>query len=293
MLSKKYFDRESPSPIDLDNDEADLSSSMDQYGKVPFARHPEGFPVFLDPNKLEACDEYRSSDPYKVKVNIESDFQKRRLECTLAMIIEGIKEIQGVPKILDLGCGQGHITYKIREALAEAEVSGLDYSISAIEYANHLFPNIDFAVGDAYDCPYKESYFDIVVCNNLWEHVPDPLFLLSRITNILKPHGFLILSTPSRYRLGNIVRILMGKPVTFMSQHHVTEYSVGQVLEQLGYGGFQVTKFFSKPIKKASLLKTVVTGIFSTLLSVTRTHHQLESTVFYLAKRTEEKTSHA
>jgi len=46
---------------------------------------------------------------------------------------------------------------------------------------------IDFAVGDAYESPYAKGFFDVVVCNNLWDHVPDPLFLLSKNHEITLP----------------------------------------------------------------------------------------------------------
>ena len=248
MNISKYFDYKNNRPIDSDKDGCNLSDWKQLHDKASFARHPKGFSVFLPPHELEACDEYSELDPYTVETNIENDFHRRRIECTLQMIEEAGNSIQDTPRILDLGCGQGHITHEMLQTFPDAEISGLDYSVSAIEYAVDHFPEIDFAVGNAYECPYTGNYFDIVICNNLWEHVPDPLVLLNRITGILKPTGFVVISTPSRYRLGNLVRVLRGRPVAFMSPHHVTEYSVGQVVEQLKYGGYQVNKVFAKPI---------------------------------------------
>ena len=71
-----------------------------------------------------------------------------------------------------------------------------------------------------------------------------------------------------------------------MSEHHVTEYSVGQVVEQLKYGGYQVNKIFSKPIKMRNLKSQIAKALFSMLVSTVGSHHQLESTVFYLAQQT-------
>ena len=112
--------------------------------------------------------------------------------------------------------------------------------MTAIEHANSTYNNIDFVVADAYQPPFEDKYFDIIVCNNIWEHVPDPLRLLSSIGRILKPNGQLVISTPSRYRIGNITRVCLGKEVTFMSKHHITEYTVGQIKEQLKFGGFSI-----------------------------------------------------
>jgi len=177
-------------------------------------------------------------------------------------------------------------------AVNSAEVTGLDYSISAIEYAHDHFPNIDFAVGDAYDAPYLESYFDVVVCNNLWERVHDPLYLPSRIKGLLKPSGYAIVSTPSRYRVGNLVRILRRKPIAFLSALHITEYTVGQVIEQLAYGGFQVERILSLPISMGRLKGTFIRKLFTVLVSAVDSHHQLEATVFYLAKKSSNFAEH-
>ncbi len=282
----KYYDRSHCRHIDMQTDGCELRDWSEQHGKVSFARHPDGFLVFLPPNEVNASDEYIESDPYSVETGITGDFHKRRVECTLQMVREAAKRTHEPHKILDLGCGQGHITSLIQQELPAAEVSGVDYSISAIEYANKHFRNIEFIVGNAYACPYSTGYFDIVVCNNLWEHVPDPLSLLAGIATIMKPGGCLIISTPSRYRWGNLVNVLRGKPVEFMSQHHVTEYTVGQVIEQLRYGDFEVIKCFSRPFKSGNSTFEVAKYLFCLFVSLTGSHHQLESTVFYLAQRT-------
>ena len=289
MKSQKYYDHHNDQPIDLDKDGCSLSNWREQYRQARFAIHPKGFLIFLSPDELEACDEYSDSDPYAFETNLDSEFHKRRIDCTLELIKDALQAIQGMPRILDLGCGQGHITARIQKEYPEAEISGLDYSISAIEYAVDHFPQIAFDVANAYKLPYTSSYFDVVVCNNLWEHVPDPLSLLQSISRVIKPRGFLVISTPSRYRLENLIRVIRGKPVTFMSKHHVTEYSVGQVIEQCKYGGFMVTRVFSKPIKISSTKARVAYTLFSWALAFTGSHHQLEGTVFYLAQKSEEK----
>ena len=202
------------------------------------------------------------------------------------MVEKAVSSLRSTPRILDLGCGQGHITQAIaQQTLNTAEFTGLDYSVSAIQYAHEHFRDIHFAVGDAYDAPYSMGYFDVVVCNNLWEHVPDPLHLLSRIQGFLRPGGYIVVSTPSRYRVGNLARVLMGKPVAFMSAHHVTEYTVGQVVEQFAYAGFQVEGIVSRPISMGSFKGKLVRRLFSMWVSLVGSHHQLEATVFYLAKK--------
>ena len=284
MQEPKYYNYTNNRTLNLELDGCDLAEWEKANGECIFARHPKGFKIFLPQDMLASNDEYGETDPYTVEQNIESDFHTRRIELTIDLVREAVSLTHYTPQILDLGCGQGHITEMIRQAIEGAELTGLDYSISAIKYAHVHFPKIDFAVGDAYDSPYSCGFFDVVVCNNLWEHVPDPLFLLSRIKRNIKPGGYLIVSTPSRYRIGNLVRILRGKPVVFMSQHHVTEYTIGQVKEQLAYGGFEVRRVLSRAISARSLKGKLAQWALSKLISRIRSHHKLESTVFYLAQ---------
>jgi 2-polyprenyl-3-methyl-5-hydroxy-6-metoxy-1,4-benzoquinol methylase len=284
MSTSKYYDHRNNRSLDIESNGCDWGEWNRLYGNYRFAWHPKGFKIFLPPEKLVAKDEYSESDPYTVEQNITSEFHRRRTKLTVDLVREAVSLRQSTPQILDLGCGQGHITEKIRQAVKGAEITGLDYSISAIEYATEHFPQIDFAVADAYDNPYASGFFDVVVCNNLWEHVPDPLFLLSTIKRIIKPGGYIIVSTPSRYRLGNMMRILRGKPVVFMSRRHVTEYTVGQVKEQLAYGGFDVRRILSSPISEGSIKANIAKWIFSHLISLVGSHHQLEATLFYLAQ---------
>lgn len=286
MYNNKYFDRTSNRFLDLELDGYPLEEWVRSFGSAKFAKHPKGFYVFLPPDKLLANDEYAEADPYNTEQNLNSQFQRRRMDLTFLLAREAIANMDSINKIevLDLGCGQGHITEYLGKELGSANFSGLDYSISAIEYARDNYPDIDFAVGDASQTPYANDYFDLVICNNLLEHVSDPLLLLNQIKLICKPGGYVIITTPSRFRFENLLRIIRGKPVKLMSSSHVTEYSVGQVIELLNHGGFQLIRHLSRPIAKGNLFVKSLRELFRFYLSLIGSHHELESTVFYLAK---------
>lgn len=247
----------------------------------PCARHPDGFLVFLGPDELGQSDEYGSDDPYSVSDNIDSAFHQRRFEVTVDLIKRHAPS--NLKRVLDLGCGEGHLTARIQSDTQATEVFGLDYSISAIQHAQKNFQGIEFAVADGFMPPYPDSHFDVVVCNNIWEHVPDPLRLLEGIARVLAPHGLIVISTPSRYRFGNVLRILVGVGVKMVSTQHVTEYSVGQVIEQLRFGGFEVREMTSPVIRERNFILTAAKKAMAITARLLRSSHVLEATVFYAA----------
>ena len=286
----KYYDWSRERPLDK-SDGAPFSDWMaDPNHPAPLAVHPEGFLVSLRPDEIRNLDEYSDGDPYKVADKKDSPFHKQRICATLEMVANAIPKQMDSPKILDVACGEGHITAAIQDKFPQAEISAFDASLSAVSSASKTYPGITFDLANAYDPPYRPDYFDCVVCNNIWEHVPDPLHLLARLSRLLKPNGYLIISTPSRYNLNNLFRILVGKPVALMSCHHVTEYSVGQVLEQMRWGGFSVEKILSEligPEKHTirTVIKYSIATIFKAFLRLSHSHHRLGSTVFYLARK--------
>jgi SAM-dependent methyltransferase len=253
------------------------------------ARDPKGFLIFIPPDQIQISDEYSCNDPYTVAESISSEFHARRISITIDLIRTATAGLSDF-RVLDMGCGEGHITARIRESFPAAKIFALDHSISAISKGLALYPEIEFIVANSYCPPYCNDYFDVVVCNNLWEHVPDPLRLLASISRITKPSGYFVISTPSRYHLRNLLKVVRGRPVELISNLHVTEYSVGQVIEQLRYGGYEIINVLSYPISRLEgwrgFILAAIELILQKYLSLIGSHHNLQTTVFYLARKT-------
>jgi SAM-dependent methyltransferase len=285
MDLSKYYDRVEQRPLTAED--GCVWSDWLAGAKARFGVHPRGFPVFVPADRLDSSNEYEAGDPYSVAEHLDSAFQQRRFQTTLNLLTGVFPNSGEGLRILDLGCGEGHITEAIRCKWPRAELCGFDYSLTAIEIARQRYPSIDFAVADAYDIPYGPATIDATVMNNLWEHLPDPMRLLDQIRRVLKPGGYVIISTPSRYRFENLVRAAFGQPIAFMSKHHVTEYTVGQVVEQMRFGGFEVIARESSRITSEGWSWKWRAGkaALGWWLRRAHSHHSLESTVFYLARK--------
>jgi GT2 family glycosyltransferase/SAM-dependent methyltransferase len=115
-------------------------------------------------------------------------------------------------RTLDLACGTGYGTAIL--GVAAAEVTGVDISAAAIRLARGRYAsgNVKFVVGDCFDLPFEDDSFDVVVANEMIEHVEDHAGLLAEIRRVLVDKGVLLVSTPNkpvynRYKTPNVFHV--------------------------------------------------------------------------------------
>ena len=92
-------------------------------------------------------------------------------------------------RILDLGCGTGHLSQQI--SLSGADVIGLDRSPAMIEQARKSYPHLRFVVADAADFEFPEP-FDAVFSNAALHWMTRADEVASCIARALKPGGRLV-----------------------------------------------------------------------------------------------------
>ena len=89
-------------------------------------------------------------------------------------------------RILDLGCGTGHLTNQI--AAAGAEVVGIDVSAAMIEEARRLYPSLRFEIADGCNFHFDQP-FDAVFSNAAIHWMKDQEAVARRVWEALKPGG--------------------------------------------------------------------------------------------------------
>jgi SAM-dependent methyltransferase len=106
--------------------------------------------------------------------------------------------------VLDAGCGVGWGSELLLAAGAR-RVTGVDLSPDAIANARARVPGARFLVGDLVALGLETAEFDVVVCFEALEHVPDPLQCLDELVRVLHPDGTLFVSSPNPdvYPAGN------------------------------------------------------------------------------------------
>jgi 2-polyprenyl-6-hydroxyphenyl methylase/3-demethylubiquinone-9 3-methyltransferase len=115
--------------------------------------------------------------------------------------INGIAALSG-KEVLDIGCGGGILADAM--ARKNARVTGIDLSTKALKVAQlHALeagtPNVNYreisAEALAAEAP---GSFDVVTCMEMLEHVPDPASVVQACATLVKPGGWVFLSTLNR-----------------------------------------------------------------------------------------------
>ena len=101
------------------------------------------------------------------------------------------------PKILDLGCATGWFAAQL-SGLGK-DVTGIDLSEGAIKLAQRDFPEIHYIAGNIFEMNLPAESMDLVVSQEVIAHVPDQHELVRRIARLIKPDGYLIISTANKF----------------------------------------------------------------------------------------------
>jgi SAM-dependent methyltransferase len=123
---------------------------------------------------------------------------------------------------LDVGCGSR--PYEKTFFAGARKYVGTDY------LSDRSRPDV---ISSALQVPFADEAFDTVVSTEVLEHVPDPLRTLREMRRVLKPGGFLILSTPMYWPRHEV-------PYDFF------RYPYDGLLHLLKESGLELTKLFNR-----------------------------------------------
>lgn len=169
-------------------------------------------------------------------------------------------------RVLEMGCYL-QITPALRDLLGYGEVRGCyagsgpsDYREIVSRDRERFACYIDLFNAEADRFPYPDERFTTVLCCELIEHLErDPMHMLEEIHRVLKPGGFLVLTTPNVTSLRATAAMLRGShPAHYnvypdpraersAGDRHHREYTPGEVQRLLQDAGFVVERVETGP----------------------------------------------
>jgi 2-polyprenyl-3-methyl-5-hydroxy-6-metoxy-1,4-benzoquinol methylase len=96
-------------------------------------------------------------------------------------------------RVLEVGCAHGG--YVALLGWAGFEAVGTELSPAVARLAHELF-GVNVLAGQVEKQPFEEESFDVIVLNDVIEHLPDPVATLRHCAKLLSKGGFFVIQTP-------------------------------------------------------------------------------------------------
>lgn len=129
----------------------------------------------------------------------------------------------------------------------DIETAYLDHSRPLLQ----KYAQLSLKVDDITNSKLPPQSFDLILCTEVIEHIPDSQRALNEMRRLLKPGGVLILSTPQRYSplelaakvaflpgVIQLVRLIYGEAI--LDSGHINLMTETEVTKQLHNAGFTI-----------------------------------------------------
>ncbi len=194
---------------------------------------------------------HANKDKYEHINNIYLQRHKKRYFNTLNLL----KKVQNRGKILELGSFPHHMMFLLTKL--DYDATGVDLDTKRMRKfikSNHL--KVKQCNIEQEKWPLKDKSIDVILFNEIFEHLTDPIHALLEANRVLNQDGMIILTTPNLYYFPRILLYLAGKGAMSEafyefsrkyktgSMGHVREYTTQELKNFLANTNFVVKKTF-------------------------------------------------
>jgi SAM-dependent methyltransferase len=138
-------------------------------------------------------------------------------------------------RLLDVGTAAGAFLRAARENGWEA--MGIEPNQWLAQWGRERYA-VPIEVGSIDDVSKPNGHFDVVTLWDVIEHTPDPLHVLRRAWQLLKPDGLLVVNFPD---IGSGIARTMGRSWPFLSSAHLYYFTRETMRATLREAGFEAT----------------------------------------------------
>jgi len=171
--------------------------------------------------------------------------EKARYPLMASYLHEESLKLQAPIKILDVGCRDGNMLLHCSQNGTRTEFHGMDITKKDLETALER----GYVSATRHDIrvrpfPYKDGFFDAVICSHILEHLEHPGLVLDELRRVLKKNGLLIVGVPVGLLPGILWHITplynpnKRKEVLLERFEHVSFFSLPELKRLLHQHGF-------------------------------------------------------
>ncbi|HEY5959293.1 MAG TPA: class I SAM-dependent methyltransferase [Polyangiaceae bacterium] len=137
------------------------------------------------------------------KYGTKNPIARRLMRGFLGTVLD-LSRMAAPRRVLEVGCGEGHLTQFLFERLLPERFDACDLGLERL--TPHRDPRIEFRQASAYELPYADASFDLVLCCEVLEHLTEPQRAVRELERVTA--SSVIVSTPFEplFRTMNLLR---------------------------------------------------------------------------------------
>jgi SAM-dependent methyltransferase len=169
---------------------------------------------------------------------------------------------QQYSRVLEIGCGRGGFRSSLH---ATAEVWGVEPVAVAAEIAKAKLDRVFVGTFAEVEFQLPGASFDLIICNDVIEHIADDVGFLQALLTKIKPGGYLMGSVPNMRNLPVFEALIFSKQWDYkddgvLDRTHLRFYTVKSFPALLKRTGFEVIKFagINRKMRPSSILWRLV-----------------------------------
>jgi 2-polyprenyl-3-methyl-5-hydroxy-6-metoxy-1,4-benzoquinol methylase len=171
-------------------------------------------------------------------------------------------------KALEIGCGEGGFAASLN---AGCEIWGVEMHESSARIASQRLHRVLVGSYDAVQQDLPENYFDLVICNDVIEHMHDHDAFFDSIGRKLRDGGYLIASIPNMRYYYCLRELLLRKEWVYrdhgiMDRTHLRFFTERSIRRTLSDHGFSVEAL--RGINRLKGAKRVLRAMFFVVLTL-------------------------
>jgi 2-polyprenyl-3-methyl-5-hydroxy-6-metoxy-1,4-benzoquinol methylase len=137
-------------------------------------------------------------------------------------------------RVLDIGCGFGETLIYHRRR--DCEAFGIDADENILRVGERYSLNVRAGLFEP--GLYEPSSFDFVTLDQVIEHQRDPLTFMAGVASVVRPGGFIVVSTPNAHGVG--ARVFGRRWINWHVPYHLQQFCRRSLSELAGRAGLRI-----------------------------------------------------
>ena len=129
-----------------------------------------------------------------------------------ACVIDLVPVLREGARLLDIGCANGNLSlrYAEKSGISVKHIFGVEFDPDSAQRAQSRF-KVSMVDMETERLPFAPESFDLVVCNQILEHVKNVKHFMSEVDQVTKAYGYVLISVPNLAAFHNRFALLFGR----------------------------------------------------------------------------------